>query len=190
MQMSFVINIHLLKTNTNIWLYKQYCTFHVAYFWPDKSLTTDQATLWTKRSNPVAARWFCCDNIGEMKILNLYDTIWVKMCYTHPDTHKEYEIFHKAFLDQGFRLVTRRHSSLWSNTGHVMALLPLQGHNVLCCAVNIMVPISFPLAHGPLYSWNQAGYLAPFQIWYWPWTKQPGAWGNKLCHTQARVLTI
>jgi hypothetical protein len=35
-------------------------------------LTTDQATLWTKHSNPVAAGLFCRDNTGQIKILHLY----------------------------------------------------------------------------------------------------------------------
>ena len=32
-----------------------YHTFHVAYFWPTDSITTNHATFWTKRSSPVAA---------------------------------------------------------------------------------------------------------------------------------------
>jgi hypothetical protein len=35
-------------------------------------LATNQATLWTKCSNPVAAGLFCCDNTIQIKILHLY----------------------------------------------------------------------------------------------------------------------
>jgi hypothetical protein len=41
---------------------------------PANSLTTNQATLWNICLNPVAELLFCCDHIGQIKILHLY--IW------------------------------------------------------------------------------------------------------------------